>query len=670
MNVSLNWLTDYVDISMPAAQLGELLTRKGMNLESITETSTDLVLELEVTSNRPDLLGHIGVAREIAAATGAQLKLPELNRSPTTASAGKIADFIAVEVADTELCPRYTARVIRGIKVGPSPSWLLERLEAVGLRSINNIVDVTNYVMYEYSQPLHSFDYDKLVDGKIIVRTAKSGEILTAIDETKCTLDESMLVIADPAKPVAIAGIMGGLETEVTGQTVNLLIEAAQFDPLIIRRASRKLGLMSDSNYRFERGVDPVAIEAASMRACELIMELAGGELADGIADVWAKPFKGPKVTLRPARTSKVLGMEVSATRQMDILTRLELNPVATDGEIICTIPPHRADLRREADLIEEVARMEGYDKIPLGSQVSHSITSEGLIEQTRRVVGKALAAAGFDEAITITFVDQADAALFGFDKTVDVDAVSRRTNNALRPTVLPNLLRVAKTNQDLGNSDLHLFEISDVFAPAGQGGLPAEHVELGLLSTGDLRDLLGAIEAAMAEIDPTCKIQAAPAAIAGLADGQSARLTVDGKVVGLIGQIDPKVQDHFSLEKPIAVGAMRFDALLARAGKTRQYQPLAKTPSVQRDLSVIVDEPVTWAELVEVIAEVDQPLRTSIEYVTTYRGKPIAPGRKSVTIALTYHRLDATLRSEEVDEQIGQLIDAFGEKLNAELRK
>ncbi len=670
MNVSLNWLTDYVDISMPAAQLGELLTRIGLNLESITETSTDLVLELEVTSNRPDLLGHIGVAREIAAATGAQLKLPELKRSAAAASAGKIADFTAVEVADTQLCPRYTARVIRGIKVGPSPSWIIERLEAVGLRSINNIVDITNYVMYEYSQPLHSFDYDKLVDGKIIVRTAKSGEILTAIDETKCKLDESMLVIADPAKPVAIAGIMGGLETEVTGSTVNLLIEAAQFDPLTIRRASRKLGLMSDSNYRFERGVDPVAIEVASMRACELIMKLAGGEIADGIVDIWAKPFAGPKVSLRPARTSKVLGMEVSPTRQVDILTRLELNPAATNGEIICTIPPHRADLRREADLIEEVARMEGYDKIPLGSRVSHSITSEGLIEQTRRVVGKALAAAGFDEAITITFVDQADAALFGFDKTVDVDAVSRRTNNALRPTVLPNLLRVAKTNQDLGNSDLYLFEISDVFAPAGQGGLPAEHIELGLLSTGDLRDLRGAIEAAMAEIDPACRIQATPDVIAGLAEGQSARLRVDGKIVGLIGQIDPKVQDHFDLEKPIAVGAMRFDALLARAGKTRQYQPLARTPSVQRDLSVIVDEQATWAELLEVIDGVDQPLRTAVEYVTTYRGKPIAPGRKSVTIALTYHRLDATLRNEEVDEQIGQLIDAFGEKLNAELRK
>ncbi len=670
MNVSLNWLTDYVDISMPAAQLGELLTAIGLNLESITETSTDLVLELEVTSDRPDLLCHIGIAREIAAATGAQLKLPELKRSAATESAGKIEKFITVEVADSQLCPRYTARVIRGVKVAMSPEWMVERLEAVGLRSINNIVDATNYVMYEYSQPLHSFDYDKLAGGKIVVRPAAPGEMLVSIDETKCKLDDAMLVIADSTKPVAIAGIMGGLETEVTDQTVNLLIEAAQFDPLTIRRTSRKLGLMSDSNYRFERGVDPVAIETASMRVCELIIELAGGELADGMADVWAKPYESPKVTLRPARASKVLGMEISAPRQMDILGKLELNPSATNGEIICTIPSHRADLRREADLIEEVGRMEGYDKIPLGSHVSHSITSEGLIEQTRRVVGQALAAAGFDEAITITFVDQVDAALFGFDKTVDVDAVSRRTNNALRPTVLPNLLRVAKTNQDLGNSDLHLFEISDVFVPAGEHDLPSEHIELGLLSTGDLRDLRGAIEAAMSEVDPTCKIQAAPAVIAGLAEGQSAQLTVNGKVVGLIGLIDPKVQDHFSLEKSIAAGAIRFDALLARAGKTRQYQPLAKTPSVQRDLSVIVDDAATWAQLVEVIDSVDQPIRTAVEYVTTYRGKPIEPGKKSVTIALTYHRLDATLRNEEVDEQIGQLVAAFSEKLNAELRK
>ncbi len=300
-----------------------------------------------------------------------------------------------MEVLAPDLCPRYTARVIRGVKVGPSPAWMVERLAAVGLRSINNVVDVTNYVLMEYSQPLHAFDYDKLAGHRIVVRRAAAGEQIVSIDGTRCRLDESMLVIADAEKAVAVAGIMGGLDSEVGDGTVNVLIESAQFDALSVRRTSRKLALMSESNYRFERGVDPVGVEQASLRACQLILELAGGELAEGVVDVWAKPFVPPTVALRPKRCEALLGIEIPADRQMEILARLHLSPRKNGSKIVCTIPPWRADLTREVDLIEEVIRLEGYEKIPMVDKVTHSLSADSPIDRVRRQVAEAARAGG-----------------------------------------------------------------------------------------------------------------------------------------------------------------------------------------------------------------------------------------------------------------------------------
>jgi len=267
---------------------------------------------LDVTSNRPDWLGHLGVARELAAVTGATLRRPKIGALPTAGVAGELTT-VAVESPD--LCPRYIARVIRGVKVGPSPAWLVEHLAAVGMRSVNNVVDVTNFVLMEYSQPLHSFDYDKLAEHRIVVRRAQDGEILQAIDGSKCELNHEMLMIADAARPVAVAGVMGGLNTEVTQGTTNILLESAQFDPMSVRKTSRRLQLMSDSNYRFERGVDPMGVDEASLRACQLIVELAGGQVAAGAVDVWAKPAGPWQLALRPERTTRLLGLEIPAAR-------------------------------------------------------------------------------------------------------------------------------------------------------------------------------------------------------------------------------------------------------------------------------------------------------------------------------------------------------------------
>jgi len=663
MNISLNWLTDYVDIKLSAAELGDLCTRIGMNLEGIVETDSDIVLDLEVTSNRPDCLGHLGVAREIAAATGAEFRPPVIDELPTS---GKVEELTSVEVKDSELCPRYTARVIRGVKVGPSPTWLVEKTETLGMRSVNNIVDITNFVLMEYSQPLHSFDYDKLAENRIVVRRAKGGETMTAIDGTDCRLDKNMLVIADAEKCVAIAGVMGGLGTEVDENTTNILLESAQFDPLNVRHTSRQLQLMSESNFRFERGVDPIGIEIASRRACQLILQLAGGELAEGMVDVWTQPFEAPQVSLRPTRTNALLGIEVDAQKQFEILESLELSPQKLDDKIVCTIPSHRGDLRREADLIEEVARLVGYDEIVMNEKVAHTLTAQSLTERTRKQVGSILTAAGFDETVTFTFVDDEEAKLFGYDKPIKVDQMVRRTNNVIRPSVVPCLVRACKTNQDAGNCGVSLFEMSKVLIA---GDKTLEQWQLALATTGELGDLQGAVETVVAGLNPSATVKVTPQTAAGFEAGASAAISINDKPVGVIGCIAGDVQKYYGLERNVAAAELSFDALQDIAGATRTYKPVPKFPAVERDLSLVVDESVSWHELSEQIAAVKQPMRVGVDYVTTYRGKQIDKNRKSVTVALTYRSDTETLRSEQVDEQVAKVVEKMKKKFKAELR-
>jgi len=668
MKVSLNWLTDYVDISIPAAELGRLLTDIGLSLEDVIETETDIVLDLEVTSNRPDCLGHLGVAREIAAVTGAEFRPPRIPEPPT---AGKVEDLTSVEVLDPDLCPRYTARVIRGVKIGPSPQWMVERLEAVGMRSINNVVDVTNYVLMEYSQPLHSFDYDKLAGSRIVVRRAKPGEMMVSIDETTCRLDENMLIIADAEKAVAIAGVMGGLDSEVSEATTNLLIESALFDPLVTRYTSRKLQLMSESNYRFERGIDPVRVDEASLRACQLIIELGGGRLAEGVVDIWANPWQPRTVELRPQRCDALLGMAVPADRQAEILAGLGLDPKKRDGKIICTIPSHRGDIEREVDLIEEVARIEGYGRIPVAAAVTHPVEAESSSGRAMRIVREAMVAAGFDEAISSTFVDAEEAELFGFTDCVRVDARVRKTNNLLRPTILLSLLRACKTNQDAGNGEVSLFEAASVFRGNEGRDAPAEHVELAMVTTRDLRDLKGALEAVVARVDPRTELSVAGNEVPGFDESMAAEVLLDGETVGTVGVVAETVLDYYGLstDRPIAAAAVRFEALQQRAERPRSYKPLAKFPPVRRDLSLVVDDELTWRDLIEAIAGVDQPMREGVDYVTTYRGEQIPAGRKSVTLQLTYRSGEGTLTSRQVDEQVEQVLAELKNKFSAELR-
>jgi phenylalanyl-tRNA synthetase beta chain len=669
MNTSLNWLTDYLDVgAVPAAELDDVLTRIGLCCEGFEETDADVVLDVEVTSNRPDCLGHVGVARELAAAMGLELTVPDVSAVP---QAGPPAsELTAVEVLDWDLCPRYTARVIRGVKVGPSPAWMAERLEAVGLRSVNNVVDATNYVMMECGQPLHAFDHDKLAEGRIVVRRGRDGEEMVSIDGTRCRLNDRMCVIADAERPVAIAGIMGGLDSEVGEGTANLLIESAAFDPKTTRQTARALRLMSEASYRFERGVDPAGQDWASLRACRLILDLAGGELAPGLVDAWAEPVAAGEVALRPERTRKLLGVDLSEDAQAELLGRLGLEPKLDAGRIVCTVPTYRGDLTREVDLIEEVARLHGLDNIPVHGRVTHAVRPMDTEEVARRRLREVLAAAGFDEAVTFSFHDDEELALLGFEGGVRVDPSVRRSNNLLRPGLIGSLLRAAKNNQDAGNAGVSLYELAAVFPPGSKaGGLPDEYIGLGLVTARELRELRGTLEAAADRLAGDVPLELIPADHAGLAEGAAATVRLGGVDAGVIGMVDAPLLDHYGLERPHAAANIRFGELLRHAGRTPTYQPLPKFPAVRRDLSVVVDEATTWAEVAEAVASVTQPRREDVEYVGQFRGKQVGRGRKSVTFTLVYRSPEGTLRGEEVDEMVGEVVAALGESLGGELR-
>jgi len=666
MLISLNWLSDYVDVGLSVDDLADLLMKIGLTVEEIIEAGDDIVLDVEVTSNRPDCLGHIGVAREVATATGAELRLPAVGKADAT---GDVSKLTSVEVADPDLCPRYTARVLRNVSVGPSPAWLVERLEAIGMRSVNNVVDITNFVLMEYSQPLHAFDFDKLAENRIVVRRAKAGEEIVSIDETTCKLDEQMLIIADADKPVAVAGVMGGLDTEVTEATANILIESAQFDPLSIRRTSRKLQLMSESNYRFERAVDPVAVDTAGLRACEMIVESGGGELVAGVVDVWAAPYAAHTVTMRPSRCDALLGIVTPVDQQAAFLDSLGLGPVLDGDTITCTIPPHRGDLQREVDLIEEVGRLETFDKIPVGSHVRHELTAECLPRRTRRRAGELLTSAGYDEVITFAFVDADEASLFAPGGVMCADPLVRKSNNALRKTLLNSHLKAVKANQDAGNTDVSLFEIAAVFPPADGEGISNEHVELAMVTTGDLRSLRGAAEAVIERLAPLSTVTADVHDAPGYEHQAVAELLLDGESVGVVGLVAREILDRYGIEKPIAAAALNYDRILAKSDQEPTYTPLPRFPAMRRDLSLIVDNAVTWKQLADAVESVDQPLRAEIDYVTTYRGKPIAADKKSVTLSVTYRSPDGTLRSEQVDDEIAALVAAAKTAFDAELR-
>ncbi|OHB54031.1 MAG: phenylalanine--tRNA ligase subunit beta [Planctomycetes bacterium GWF2_50_10] len=669
MKISLNWLRDYVDFDLSAQQIGSLLSDRGFPFESIETVGSDTVIDFEITSNRGDCLGHIGIARELAAATGKTIKLPKIEL-PT--SERDCATMVQVEIAEPALCGRYTARVIEGVKIGPTPDWMKTRLEAVGLRSVNNVVDATNYAMMETGQPPHAFDFAKIDGAKIVVRKGIAGERITAIDGSKCDLNPAMLVIADKSRPVALAGVMGGLDSEVSDSTTAILLEDAHFAPLTVRTTSRKLGIKSDACYRFERVVDIENIDWASQRTAHLITMVAGGLAAKGVVDAYPQKPTAKTVSLRLSRLKALLGIEVKQSQVLAVLSALGLDPQAKAEDLLtCTIPTWRNDLYREADLIEEFARLHGFDKLPIQGRICIDVVSPDERQRLLGVVRNTLNAAGFYETISVTFVDDVIAKLFsGVDRAghLAVTDVSRKSANLLRQNLIGSLAQCFRTNLHAKNADIDLYEIADTFKPAPGEKLPLQQTMVGIISQGDLRKIRGVIEAIARMLDRDAKVEFASAQLPWASAG--AQVTINSIPAGFAGIASKEVLDALDIKNTSFAGAeIDFSVLGNMQAGAKKIKPIPRFPAIDRDLSIIVDEDKRWVDIETAVGKAAPKELENVNFVGIYRGKPVAAGKKSVTLSLRFRNDEGTLTHEMVDSFQNVILQQLAQSLDAQLR-
>lgn len=701
MLISYNWLRELTGTKLTPLELRERLTMVGLAIDSVEEIEGDSVLDVEVPSNRPDCLSHVGVAREVAVIEKSKVQSP---KSKVFETEGKASDFASVEISDPDLCPRYAARIVRGVKIAPSPQWLAKRLGEIGQRPINNVADITNYVLHELGQPLHAFDLAKLNEQRIIVRRAKAGEKLTTLDDAERTLEAEMLVIADAAGPVALAGIMGGLESEISAETTDVLIESAYFDPNSVRRTARKLGMDTEASRRFERGADCENLLQAQTRCVELICEIAGGVATEDAIDVYPVPLEPRSVAFRPAKVNRLTSVSVELPEMTQILlalgfTQSSRTPTVREGTadnaLTFIVPSWRIDVGLEEDLIEEIARHVGYDKIGSELPPSNIAGEYQPVEMKRRDLRRAFKSQGFDEAINFSFVDSANDERFellpvlqatapgeGQERLVALSNPILEGATRMRPTLLPGLLESVRHNLNHGIRDVRLFEIGRVFASSGVHELPHEREALGLIATGgateeghaqakheiDFYELKGALEAG---IDATKlgPLVLAKANVLHLREGQAAAIALpDGTAIGSIGRLAESIAASYKFRQPVYVAEIDLTALLDSAQRSIQYRPLPRYPSVVRDVTLLVGRDVTFAELGKAIDSEQIADYTGAMLVGTYEGENIPANKRSITLRLEYRSAERTLRDEEVEERHRGVIDSLLQKFAAEL--
>jgi len=706
--------------------------------EYLGRTGGDVVFDLEVTPNRPDLNSVIGIAREVAAVTGNKLKLPEINLVGTRSTASQTSsrkdgdavervpttgELVAVRIEDAELCPRYTARIVKGVKIGPSPDWLRSTLEKVGIRSINNVVDVTNYVMLECGQPLHAFDYhlvgqasrlSQTENGKdgdrrdacptIVIRHAQHGQLFVTLDGQKRTLTSEMLLIADEQKGIALAGVMGGQNTEINERTQDVLIESAYFQPANIRRTSKALGLRSESSYRFERGADIAITDWASQRAAMLILETAGGQLAKGVADAYPQPAEPKQVALRYAKTNALLGIEIPSEQQVKLLVSLGLSGAADESAIrpapagqsaMFSIPTWRVDLKREADLIEEIERLHGLEKVPatpprgaIGSNPFDTVHDE--IAAVRQI----LCGLGLNEAQGQTLVSSAEFGAGSGDSLRLANPLSSDMD-ALRPSLLPGLIHSLRHNIARKSYDAALFEVGRVFTQGGRDASPKHpngaaswsHLEgrrVAIAVTGrrnqvfwsgserdakfDMFDAKGMIEELLEQfgIRGLSFSRRAEATELFL---ESATLHLGKQPLGEVGQLLPAVARKYDLRDTVVLAELNLDLLLARRASGKSFKPLPQFPAIRRDVAMLVPEATAHETVLQTVRQAKAPNLESMELFDVFRGKNVPEGHKSLAYAFTYRHAERTLTDAEVSTAHDKLVEQFRQKLAAVIR-
>ena len=642
----------------------------GLNIAHILGFD-DSIVEFEITPNRPDCLSVIGLAREASATFKRPLKL----HTPEPHSCGgSIADLVDIDIEDGDLCPRYTARMVKNVKIAPSPRWMRERLRNSGVRPINNIVDITNYVMLEYGQPMHAFDFSCVEGGHIIVRTAREGETIQTLDGNERKLTPNMLCICDEHKPVCVAGVMGGANSEIVGDTAMVLFESANFNGVSVRRTASALGMRTDASSRYEKGLDMMNTIKAVERACELVELLSCGEVVDGVMDVVAKEKAPTVVKLEPDKINALLGTELSEDLMREILVSLGF---ILNGDDIY-VPSWRGDVEHYSDIAEEVARFYGYNKIPC-TLMRGETTRGGFSEQQRfdRAIGGAVRALGYDEIITYSFISPTY-----YDKIrMPKDSSLRNSLKILNPlgedtsimrtTILPSMLEIIARNHSYRNKSARLYELGKIYLPR-EDGLADEPKYLSLGAYGDGVDFFsfkGSIETLLHELRITDVKYVACTDNDSYHPGRCAKVCAGETYLGVFGQIHPLVAANYGMDTEVYTAELSFDAMYEKRGDIPVYQPLPKFPAVTRDIAVVCDEAVTVGALEESIRRGAKGLLKDVSLFDIYRGSGVAIGKKSVAFNLVLRADDRSLTGEEADEDVQSILAALKADHNAVLR-
>jgi phenylalanyl-tRNA synthetase beta chain len=691
MKIVYNWLKEFVDATAPVTELRSRLSLAGVAIDSVEESAAGPVLDAEITANRPDCLGHFGMAREVAAI----YRLPVKALQPKLKEAAiRVSDATRVEIEAPELCGRYTARILRGVKIQPSPDWLRQRLEAIGQNSINNVVDVTNYVMFELGQPMHAFDLDKLSERRIVVRRARPGERIRTLDGVERGLTKDMCVIADASRALGIAGVMGGSESEIGFSSRNILLESAWFDPVTVRRTSKMLGLRTEASYRFERGTDPELAELASRRATELIQQLGGGEVLSGVVDVYPGRTPAPSIELSRKELLRVMGADVPDRDIEEILNALGFQPSRTDahrgspGSLLavwqCKQPSWRRDAGRGIDLIEEVARHYGYDRfpprLPPAKQPARRLLHAGAQDRVR----ERLVALGYQEIVAIPLVDVRHDEIFRAEGVAPAVISNPLAEDAsvMRSTGVVSMLGALEWNLNHGQRNLRLFEIGKTYELRDRE--PVETAVLTLGATGLAREKT--IHEAAREFGfPDLKGDLDDlGSLAGglrwdsggprwLAGGSCARISAgDDAAFGVAGQLGRRIADQLKLRQNIFIAELRLDPLVAgieRARAIQKFSPIPRFPAVERDFSLVLSDGVKFAQVADVIRALAIAELQSIEVADLFRGGKMPAGKFSLMIRVTFQSGETTLTDSRISDYSSQIVAALETKLGASLR-
>jgi len=696
MHASVRWLNEYLtpsNVSVDAVI--EALVHAGFPIESREDLGPadggpDARLDVEITSNRGDCLSMVGLAREIAAKAGLGFAPPK--EKALHISGAPIGQVLQLQNDETQACPLFTVRVIKGVKVGPSPAWLVRALAAVGQRSINNVVDVTNYICFELGNPCHVFDLAKLAGASLVVRFAKEGEPLKTLDGKSRTLKSTDLVVADAERPQSLAGVIGGADSEVSAATTDVVLEMATWDPVTIRRAARRMSIRTDAGYRFERTVDARMLEAASRRAAAMIVEVAGGSLCEGVLTAGGSMPATKTIEMRFTRCRDVLGFGVEDACAVKVLASLGVECAAMTGGVRCTIPAWRTDLKREIDLIEEIARIKGLESIPVHETLPVSVRPPQRTELAARELASVMTGLGFFEAVTFSFArpEHAEAWRPEGMRTVAVDGDRRGAEPTLRPSVVPGLLGSRKANQDGQVSvrgGVRLYEISAVFGENDRGSV--EHRNLGFVldvpvagkkptaeeRQAGVRAARGVVEAVVTAMygsaGEASVVGAGPHCKALNGEGYARVMLggVGGTALGYFGLVSDEMASAYGLDGCFACGELNLAVLTAGYPPKSRVEMLPTFPAVEKDLSPVVDEGVTWDRVRETVSACGLARLEAVDFVGVYRGKQLGAGKKSLTLRMRFRDASTTLRHEDVNAEVTAVMDRLVKDTGASWR-